>query len=90
MLSPGTVLFLSSVNLHNLCYQELLVSYLCSFLQSKELKVDKSFCEFIEFVVAFVFPMPIVCPDVVLVHFAVFYVAFDVDILIVEDLKIFN
>ena len=38
--------FLSSVHLHNLYYQELWVSYLCSFLQSKQVKVDKTFSQF--------------------------------------------
>ena len=44
----------------------------------------------IDFVVVFVFSIPVVCPDVALIHVVAFYVKFDVHILTVCDLKIFH
>ena len=83
----------NSMYLHNLYYRELLDSQLCYFLQSKELKVHKSFWEVRDFVVVFIvffFAIPVVCPDVALIHVVVFYNDFDIDILTVCDLKIFH
>ena len=42
------------------------------------------------FVVVFIFATIFVCPDAVFIHFIVFYVTFDVEILIVDNVKIFH